>query len=264
MFPEYSREKIRINPNILTWNIFDFITIIVLFLLIFGINKVAQNNTYPYRTWVITIFIIFLIFLKAEEQLQTNVKLTNKKIKMTDVENYVNTGDILIFRSYSTTGISEFFLFLVISALFSEIFSTHVGLIYKDNTGVYVAESVGFGANIYSILTGTHKDGVVLNDAIKRFSNPYQRILIYKTNIHKYIDNTKFLENISRYKNHGFFENDIYCCNFAQDVLYRAGIAKSEEEAHMLIPFDFIKKENYQIDIEIAQPVVIDNGNDNI
>jgi hypothetical protein len=260
MLTELHKEKIELNP--FKWNIFDIILVILVVLILFNLFKAVHNNSLKFTNLIIILFIIILIIVKVDEKLVFNTNLINKKIKIDDIYEHFDTGDIVLYRTYKKSGPAEHLLMMILLPLSQEVYSKHVGIILKDkiNKKIYVAEDRI--TPIFCKLSNKHKNGVVFTEVHESLNNPFCRIFIYKTNINKYVTFDKLLSNIKEMKELSYLENLFYCSTFLQKILNKENIIKSKGNTIIYTPDELINKNNYLIDIDIQEPLLVDNGND--
>ena len=230
--------------------VFLFLTILLFYNIIFTISK--QEN--KIKAIMIFILIVFLVLFYINNKYETNINFSKKYKHVDELINEVNSGDIVLFRTYLLTEFGNFINFL--TPFFQNTYFTHIGMIFKDKNGkAYIMESNGetFFCDIFK----REKKGVCFLDLAKRIKNStYHRIHIVKNNIHKYLDHDKFEECCFKYKDYDFNENGVYCLNLVTKILNENDIMKP----NFILPYifeDVINPKNYNKNIIFEEPIII-------
>ncbi len=235
------------------------ITTLVTLIIIFYIGKIIYDYISKGNNKIIAtlniILIIYLVLLFVNEHMKTNIKLTEKFSKPEDISKELNTGDIVLFRCYEYDEFGISWIGLSIPLL-QKFYSTHIGIIYKDPKGkVYILESNG--GKYHCELSNKLKNGTTLIDFNKRINETkVHRIHVFKNNLHKFIDNNKFLEIIKKYKDHSFWQDNIYCIKLVVNVLLENDVLKDENLIHYLMD-DLVDPKNYKVPVKFEEPIKV-------
>jgi len=232
--------------------IINFLLCIILFFIIINI----KNASNKFRVFIYIIAIIYVILLLINNKMKTNLYLTNINIKPENIVNDLNTGDIIFFRNYQLDYIGDFMIHLAL--LYQDIFSTHIGMIYKDNENNKITIfEINVDDDIHSCEYKNKTKAVKCIDFIKRCNNsPFHRIHVVKSNLHKFIDNDKFKESIKKYHDYDFNENGVYCIKLLVNILIENGVLKDE----CILPYlmdDLIDSKNYTVPVKFEQPIKV-------
>jgi hypothetical protein len=187
--------------------------------------------------------------------MKTNLYINNIYISPENIVNNLNTGDIVLFRYYQLDNIGDFII--QFPCLYQDIFTTHIGMIYKDNENNKITIIETNSDCIHSCEYKNKTKGVKCIDFIKRCNNsPFHRIHVVKSNLHKFIDNDKFKESIKKYHDYDFNENGVYCIKLIVNILNENGVLKDE----CIVPYlmdDLIDSKNYTVPVKFEQPIKV-------
>lgn len=251
---DFFRYKINYNPHFLSTGTFSIILYVLLFLLCIYFYKLLNNSDNKISMLIFIILMIYLILIIINHRISTNYYLTKKYIKPEVIVNELNTGDIVLFRSYDLDGI-ETLSFHTMLCL-QETFFTHVAFIYKNLQGnTFIIESND--ADLYCKLSKKKKGGVQIIDFHDRINNnKYHRIHIYKSNLHKFLDINKLYDSINKYKDYNFFQDGVYCLSLVTRIYQENGLLKNDN----IIPYmldDIIKPKNYLVPVVFEEPILV-------
>ena len=185
--------------------------IILFFLIICYFTKYIEKK---YNIFFIYTFILIILslLLIIENKLKTNVQFSNITGDINEVLNNTTTGDFILFRSYHSYDIPDLFFYRYLSALYSNVFFGHIGIIININNKPYILECDD--EFFKSEITNKRKNGVIYHKAYDRINNYYGNVYICKNNIEKFIDNNDIINFMEKYKNISFLENNISCVIF--------------------------------------------------
>ena len=245
LFGELGREKL----DTLFGKTHIFITILFIVLL------VAFTLAPLPVTFKIVIVIVVIVY--ANYRLMTNIAVSKQRVDLDETLKNANTGDLLLFRSYSSNDIPEFCVFRVLGSVFTigDYFS-HIGMVVRLNGSVTVLESTL--DPFYSLLTQSVKDGIILQDARPRILTYDGRVHYVKTDLHKYMTSAEIINYLYSNNLHTqkFLENMMGCISVVCDVL------KHFKMVHTIClplysPSYFINPAHYTKPVRIADPVII-------
>ncbi len=256
-FDELSKYKINNYKNYdfyLKNNIFIILTYLILLSLIIYLNKIFINNQNKTITFMIVILVICTFLIIINFRMSTNKYITTKYVDPQILSKELNTGDIVLFRSYYCDNIGEP-LFHTLLCL-QKTFFTHCGIIYKSSQeNILIIESNQ--NHHYCKLAKKEKNGFQIMNFVERVKNTNEhRIHIYKNNLYKYINMDKFYESIIKYKNYNFNENGIYCLNLITKIFQENNIMKEDNLFPYMID-DIIESKNYLVPIKFEEPILI-------
>ena len=167
----------------------------------------------------------------------------------------MNTGDFILFRSYSNDNICFIIGIKIILPLIQQNYFTHIGMIYKaSNRKIYILESTT-NSNYCHINNKLVNSQVMIVDFNERINKATSyRIHIVKTNIYQHININNLKNSIEKYKNYTF--NDINCIEYITRLLY--------DSNKLLIGLlnrysfnDILDKTNYNFDVRFDKPIII-------
>jgi hypothetical protein len=253
IFDELIKETI--NDVKIKFELSEFLGISATILIVMFLYN--SHKSFSNKGKLITIFLIFLILIKINYNLEKNEKFTNLRSDVKSIYSELNTGDLVLYKCYSNHCFSYFYILKILLPFFQENHFTHIGMIYKNNDGkIYILECGGttFYCNYQNKIVD---DGVMMvdfKDRIEKAKN--YRIHIVKTNIHKYINIEKLKNSIEKYKNYSL--NDINCIDYVTRILYDSNVLKLPKGIlnHYLFD-DLLNKSNYNIDIQFEKPIII-------
>ena len=233
----------------------NIIVIIICIILIYYSYKLILNSNNKITIIFIFIISIYLILIYINHKLKTNKNFSKNKKELNEIKLQLNTGDIVLFRSYYSDKFSDIFIYKAFLPIIQETFITHIGIIYKDSfDNVYILESNG--DKFYCDLTKKTKNGPLVIDINKRFDNlENYRIHIVKTNLYKFIDIKKLNESIMKYKEYSFMHDGIYCVNYILKILEENNLYKINNM--FPVPNDILNKNNYLCDIIFEESIII-------
>jgi hypothetical protein len=188
--------------------------------------------------------------------MKTNENYTDLKSNTENIYSKLNTGDIILFRSYSTDSITHLFGMKLALPLLANNYFTHIGMIYKaDNGKLYILES-NPEPFFCSYQNKIIEKGVAMIEFNYRINNLNSyRIHALKTNIYQHININKLKDSIEKYKNHNF--NDINCIEYVTRILYDNDVLKLPTGLLNRYLFDdLLDKSNYNFDVEF-KPIII-------
>ncbi len=238
--------------NLTTLNILSFI--ILLFFIKFTYDYL-NSDIYI----IIFILLIYIVLLIVNKKLKTNKKFSKKYIEYNKIKDKLNTGDIILFKSFEY-GKFSYALFTLILCLAQDNYFTHIGMIYKDsNNKIYIIETNERKFNCE--LDKKYKTGFQMIDFDDRIgSNNSHRIHLVKNNIHKYIDYTKLQQSIGKYKNYEFNQDGVHCLNLIINILQENNLLKPN-----FLPYlfeDLLNSSNYNLPIVFEEPILIKDYNE--
>lgn len=251
---EYFKYKLDFNPKIFFGiNTCSIITYIFLLLLVIYIYKTPNEK--KIKIILIMISITFLILFIINQRMLTNKNLTKKYIKPKTLSKSLNTGDIVLFKSYTLDSIGQPLLYAVLTI--QEVYFNHVGIIYKKSDGeIFLIESC-FKEHDCK-LSNIKKNGFVMSKFVDRIKNfDYNRIHVYKSNLHKYIDIQKLDNSIAKYKDYSYLHNNIHCISLVTNIFQENGLMKQNNNIIPYLVYDIIKPENYLIPIKFEEPIIV-------
>jgi hypothetical protein len=258
---EISRYKIPDINN--CFNLLDKANILCLISFLYFIF-ITYNYLKSHDNIIIGVFyvliIIFLVLFYVNSKLETNIHITNKYIPYYKLNNDLNTGDIVLFRTYEYGSLQHSIIEAIVGSLLYKKFYTHVGMIYKNSNGkLFIIETND--EPHYCCLHKKYVDGFQIHDYNKRIEEAkFYRIHIYKSNIYKYIDNNKLVDSINKYKNYYFFENGVYCINLITKILQENGVYKDDCIMPPIFD-DLVEPKNYIYPIEF-EAILVKQYND--
>ena len=236
----------------------NFCIIIIFIILLFNylIYKYVINNQNKYSIILLIILIIFIIIVIINKQLLTNVNYTTQSIDISKEDININTGDLVLFRCYYNTTLSDLLFYKFLLPLLQKTYFTHIGIIYKSNDGqIYILES--HGDNFFCELNQINKNGVImqkLSDRITNTTEPY-RIHLIKTNLHTKINQQKFNNSIIKYKNYVFNQDGLNCVNYIAKILEENELFYNNKL--FFTPDSFLDTNNYNYDFKIEDKFII-------
>jgi hypothetical protein len=257
-YDEILNEKIFPHINgFFNTDISNIICMLFSIIIVYYLYNIIINSDNKVKTIFILIIIIFFILLYINQRLNTNKKFSKIKMELNKIKSTLNTGDIVMFRSYYVRSLSEIVLYKILLPIFQETYFTHIGIIYKDSIGnVYILENTD--DKLYCHLTKEIKSGCLLLDFNERFDNlDNYRVHVVKTNLHKYINNDKLNESINKYKEYSFKLYGMNCVNYITKLLEENGLFKTSNSIIPLLPIDIFNKNNYNCDIIFEEPIII-------
>ncbi len=247
---EILQYKLKMNKNFFNLTTLNILSFIILLFFIKFTYDYLNNDIYI----IIFILLIYIILLIINNKLKTNKHFSKKYIKHDEIKDKLNTGDIILFKSFEY-GKFSYALFTFLLCLVQDNYFTHIGMIYKDsNNKVYIIETNE--KKIYCELDKKYKSGFQMinyDDRIK--NNKTHRIHLIKNNLHKYINNTKLLQSITKYKNYEFNQDGVHCLNLIINILQENNLLQEN-----LLPYvfeDLLKSSNYSVPIVFDEPVCI-------
>jgi len=252
-FSEIIKEKIEnfkfsINKS-------DIAAIIVLFILFLFFNYI--NTLSEKKGNMLVILIALLIIIKINEGLKKNENFTNIKSEPNDIYSHLNTGDFILFRSYSNDSFYYIVGIKMVLPLIQENYATHIGMIYRDDNGkLYILENTTseFYCHYKNKVINGEPMMVEFYDRLNQ-SKDY-RIHIIKTNIHEHINIDKLKNSIEKYKNHTI--DDINCIEYIVRLLYDSEVIKLPTGLLNRYLFDGLLDEtNYNFDVIFQKPIII-------
>ena len=253
IFNELIKEKLENFNFILNTN--DFMSLgilIIIIIFLYYISTLSKN-----KGKLLVILIIILILIKIDNNLNKNEKFANISSDIQTIYPELNTGDIVLFRSYINNDLAYIVAMKLFLSSVENNYFTHIGMIYKaDNGKLYILENGG-ESFFCSYQNKVIDKAVMMVDFLDRINNTNNyRIHIVKTNIHKHIDIDRLKKSIEKYKNYTL--KDINCIDYIVRLLYDSDIIKLPRGAAMpYYLFDSIlDKSNYNFDIEF-NPIII-------
>jgi hypothetical protein len=145
--------------------------------------------------YIIILFIIIIFYLIIIKIYYFNIIFNNKLyIKLNQIDNYIKTGDIILFRYNKINFIHE-----LVSPF------THIGIIILYNNKSYILESHIKGDTLY---LGYNNEGVNIYNLYDRLNKYEGTTFLLKLNqplSNKSINN--LINNISKYKNIPYINN---------------------------------------------------------
>ncbi len=232
--------------NILSWLVF------VYFFLTYYYSTLKKKNFSG-----LLLFIIFMSIgcLIINSSMESNVNLTKQKKEIHEIIDTLNTGDIVLFRSYSIHSVFE--LFYIITMCLQNKYFTHIAIIYKDKVKgkVYIMDYSP--DENFCCIEKRYKQGLVFYDFdILHNYKPNDRIHIVKSNIHKYINYDELNKSIVKYSKINFLENGIYCLNLVTKIFQENGLMKNDDYIPYLFD-DVIDSKHYNVPIKFEEPIII-------
>ena len=235
-------DKIYSNNNLLI-SILGIILIILLLIIVKMIQKKIKIN-------IIYIIIISLLFslIIIEIKLIPNYKI-NRCIKINDLYNNLNIGDIVVFRSYSSPDIFNFLIFRIFTSLLSSSnkYFSHIGIIVKINNIPYIMECNQ--EKLYCSYSKHIKSGPAITKIDNRIKNYLGSVYIIKTNLYKYINPNTIIPFFEKYKKCNYLQDLLICTTFINKFLYKNNI--TNKESKIILPSAFFNKKFYNIDFKI-------------
>jgi hypothetical protein len=252
IFNELIKENINnFNIELTSYNI-------IIIVILISISAFIYNTITSFinKGKFILILIIFLILIKIDDNLNTNEKFTNIKSNIKNIYSELNTGDFVLFRSYTNNDLLYILAMKLVLPSIQNYCFTHIGMIYKaDNGKLYILENTPemfYCHNLKRIV----KNGVMMLDFMDRLNSIEDyRIHIVKTNIYKHINIDNLKNSIDRYKNYNMI--DINCIEYITRLLYDSNVIKLPNGVINRYLFDdLLNKSNYNFDVEF-NPIII-------
>lgn len=251
---ELLRYKLEIENDFFDPHIINILSLISLIIIITITYDFINNNNKVFSI-ILIIFIIYIVLVMINNKMVTNIHFSNQYVNSDNIINDLNTGDIVLFRSYKYSYFSYLFYVLLLSSI-QNIYFTHIGMIYKDSQGnIFIIESND--ESKFCILSQKKKTGFQLGNFNDRIiKNKNNRIHIIKNNIHKYINQNKLHKSINKYKNYSFMENGVHCLSLIVKILEENNLLKSSG----FIPYifeDLLNTKNYKFPIILDEPIIV-------
>lgn len=215
-----------------------YIICIIIYLII---KKIPKKN----KTYYITIIILLLLII-IEIKLLPKYKIDNI-IHLKKIYNNLNTGDLVLFRSYNSYDLPDFVIFRLITSLLSDNYFSHIGIIVKINNKPYIMECSQ--EILFCSYSKKLKNGSVLIEPYKRIKEYYGDIYIVKNNLHKYINDNDNILFFEKYKKCKYLEDLLICTTFINKFLYKNNITNKNKK--IILPSEFLNKNFYKINYQM-------------
>ena len=190
--------------------------LLFLFIMTFIIASFIGNHT-RVNKYIIFVFIIITITNYAEFKLKKNIHFSNTEKELDVALEESRTGDFVLFRSYHSCDIIEFFVMRHLISLYSTIYFSHIGMIMKDGNKTYIVENEN--DKLYCLHHKYTKDGPVIVDAKKRIKEYEGRVYLSKNNLHKFIESSQIYDKFKKYEHYTFLQDGIICVHLISNIL---------------------------------------------
>lgn len=219
--------------------------------------------------YTVQVLITFLILVSIFETISCKKHaelLQTTKLDAKDYENKIDSGDIILFRTYTSFDIFDFLFFIFFGDIVTENFWTHVGTTIKIDGKLYIFES----AESYEPDNFTKRkvSGVKLSDFKEKTDRYNGTIVVLKTNlteeqkqklntdIFKY-KNIPFVKSLSSVvlPNRDIHKNGIGCVEVVIDLFKKCGLLKPEIKS--LLFKTVTESKNYTFDFKIRDKYLI-------
>lgn len=220
----------------------------VILMYIFIKMVIYISNILKVKWILLFICILFVMVIWIDYKLRTNHLISFERKSLKDAIRDCNSYDLVLFRLYHTEDVPELLFYRWFHSLISELYSGHIGIIYKENGKVYVIETTD--TFYLSHFDQKYKNGVMLNDFESYVKKYDGNVYICHNNIHKFKNNQELYECAYKYKDLNFFDNGIGCVNLVHNIFSELNIIMENKDIISPLPFSFTKKDIYKINYE--------------
>lgn len=205
---------------------------------------------------ILKIAAILMFIFYADYKMRTNLQVPCRKADLAETLKLAHTGDIILFRSYRSYDLPEYFISRLLPASVCDTYFGHVGLVLVLDNKVHILECIV--EDYYSKLTHSTKNGVILQPAFERMSSYSGRVHYLPTNIHRFVNSQQILEYVlanNWHKKH-YFEDGFLCTTIVNKVLQYFQVFHGKKSL-ILTPGSFLNPHNYSDTVKIALPIIV-------
>lgn len=205
---------------------------------------------------ILKIVAIALFLVYADYKMRTNLQVTTLRANLVETLQQANTGDILLFRSYRSYDLPEYFISRLLPASVCDTYFGHIGLVIRLNNKAYILECIV--EDYYSNLTQSIKNGVILQPAYERITEYTGRVHYLKTNIHHFVTANQVIDYITANDLHKkyYFEDGFLCVTILNRVLKYFKLFHGKL-SWIITPGSFLNPRNYTYAVKIETPIIV-------
>jgi hypothetical protein len=224
--------------------------VIILFIIsIFCSKKIGVNKYVTFSLLIIT------IVNYVDSRIKTNTSFSNVEGEIDKTLEESNTGDFVLFRSYHSYDIPEFFFYRMLNSMYSKILFGHIGMIVKHQNETYIVENAD--DKHFCLYHKYKKNGPIIHNAKDRIKNYSGRVYLSKNNLHEFVKESHVYSTLKKCKHYIFLQNGKSCVSLICDILSDAGLMNRPLTYYM--PCDFIDTRNYKINYNQIENIKIRN-----
>lgn len=224
---------------------------------IYAVYRIFVAIGIDVRIGMVIILVLYVIL--CELALRSNLHFTDHNMQVQDAYRHAKHGDLVLFRSYENYDFPELLFYRHMNALTSKTFFGHIGIVLVLDGQKYVFESTE--DEYFSDLTGTMKNGVLLQKFATRVQEYHGRVHIIPSNLGTYLNDRKRIwDFIHDMKTVPFvtWRGGISCMFIIRNLLNLFGLLKNPK-AFPWRPEFFLDKRNYTVPVEFQTPYFILN-----